>query len=136
MLQLLGLFSLVAFVGSLIAVPWLIGRMRADYFVTHRQKVEARHRRHPALAALIWLLRNGFGLCLVVAGIAMLVLPGQGLLTMLIGICLMDFAGKRRLVDRLAGNNHIQRALNWVRRQRGRPEFVFSGKKMYEDRRL
>ncbi len=128
MLQLLGLFSLVAFVGSLIAVPWLIGRMRVDYFIAHRQEIEARHRRHPALAALIWLLRNGFGLCLVVAGIAMLVLPGQGLLTILIGICLMDFAGKRRLIERLAGNGHVQRALNWVRRQRGRPEFVFAEK--------
>jgi len=128
------MFSLVAFVGSLIAVPWLIGRMRADYFITHRQEVEARHRRHPAVAALIWLLRNGFGLCLVAAGIAMLVLPGQGLLTILIGLCLMDFTGKRCLIDRLAGNTHIQRALNWVRRQRGRPEFVFAGKKLQEGR--
>lgn len=125
MLQLLGLFSLVAFVGSLIAVPWLIGRMRVDYFVSHRQKAEARHRRHPAAAALIWLLRNGFGLCLVVAGIAMLVLPGQGLLTILIGICLMDFAGKRRLIDRLTGKATIQKALNWVRKKQGKDEFVF-----------
>lgn len=135
MFELLGLFSLVAFVGSLIAVPWLIGRMRADYFVAHWQEVEARHRRHPAVATLVWLLRNGFGLCLVVAGIAMLVLPGQGLLTILIGICLMDFAGKRRLIDRLAGNGHIQHALNWVRRQQGRPEFVFAEKSSQEDHR-
>jgi hypothetical protein len=128
MLQLLGLFSLVTFVGSLIAVPWLIGRMPPDYFLTHWQKVEARHRRHPALAMAIVLLRNGLGFCLLVAGIAMLVLPGQGLLTMLIGICLMDFPGKRRLVGRLAGISQIQRALNWVRRKQGKAEFVFRGK--------
>ena len=125
MLQLLGLFSLVTFAGSLIAVPWLIGRMQSDYFLTHWQQVDARHHRHPALTLIIWLLRNAFGLCLIVAGIAMLFLPGQGVLTMLIGICLMDFPGKRRLVDRLAGIPQVRQALNWVRRKQGKEEFVF-----------
>ena len=129
MLQLLGLFSAVTFVGSLIAVPWLIGRMQPDYFLTHWHKVEARHRQHPALAFMIWIMRNGFGFCLTVAGVAMLVLPGQGLLTMLVGICLMDFPGKRRLIDRLAGIPQIQGALNWVRRKQGKAEFVFAEKR-------
>lgn len=125
MLQLLGLFSFVAFVGSLVAVPWLIGRMRPDYFVTHWQRVDARHRRHPALALAIWLARNGLGFCLFVAGVAMLFLPGQGLLTILVAICLMDVPGKRRLLDKLVDNGHIQTALNWVRRKQGKAEFVF-----------
>lgn len=126
MLQLLGLFSLATFVGSLLVVPWLIGRMRPDYFLTHWQKVDARHHRHPALAGLIWLLRNGLGLCLILGGLAMLVLPGQGLLTILIGVCLLDVPGKRHLLDRLTGYPQIQRALNWVRRKQGRAEFVFA----------
>ncbi len=125
MLQLLGLFSLVTFVGSLVAVPWLIGRMQPDYFVTHWHRVNDRHRRHPALAVAIWLARNGIGLCLLVAGIAMLFLPGQGLLTMLVAICMMDVPGKRRLLDRLIGYDSIQTALNWVRRKQGKEEFVF-----------
>lgn len=129
MLQLLGLFSVVTFIGSLIAVPWLIGRMQPDYFLTHWHKVEARHRQHPALALTIRMVRNGFGFCLLIAGVAMLVLPGQGLLTMLVGICLMDFPGKRRLIDRLAGIPHIQRVLNWVRRKQGKTEFVFAEKR-------
>ena len=125
LLEMLGLFSLVTFAGSLIAVPWLIGRMPPDYFLTHWYQVDARHRRHPALALAIWLGRNGFGFCLLLAGITMLFLPGQGLLTILIGICLMDFPGKRRLLDRLAGIPQVQHALNWVRRKQGKAEFVF-----------
>ena len=125
MLQLLGLFSLVVFIGSLIAVPWLIGRMRPDYFITHWHKIDARHRRHPALALAIWLARNSIGLCLLVAGIAMLFLPGQGLLTILVAICMMDVPGKRRLLDRLSGNSHIQAGLNWIRRKQGKAEFIF-----------
>lgn len=123
--KLLGLFSLFTFVGSLIAVPWLIGRMRADYFLTHWQQVETRHRRNPLLALAILLLRNGGGLLLVAAGLAMLFLPGQGLLTVLIGVCVMDFPGKRRLLDRLSQIPQVQRALNWVRRKRGKEDFVF-----------
>ncbi|WP_319588427.1 hypothetical protein [uncultured Desulfobulbus sp.] len=44
------------------------------------------------------------------------------------GFCLMDFPGKRRLIDRLVGIPQIQRALNWVRRKQGKAEFVFPGK--------
>jgi len=47
---------------------------------------------------------------------------------MLIGLCLMDVPGKRRLLDRLASIPNIQKALNWVRRKQGKPEFVFAEK--------
>jgi len=127
-LKLLGGFSIIAFVGSLIAIPWIIGRMRADYFCTHWQQVETRHRRHPVLALLISLLRNGAGVVLVIAGVAMLVLPGQGLLTILIGICVMDFPGKRSFLNRLAQIPQVEHGLNWVRRKRGKAEFVFPEK--------
>ena len=126
LLQLLGLFSLFTFVGSLISVPWLIGRMQADFFLTHWQRVQSRHRRHPLIAAAILALRNGIGLLLAVAGIVMLVLPGQGLLTILLALCMMDFPGKRILLARIVRIPSIQQALNWVRRKRGKPEFVFA----------
>jgi hypothetical protein len=127
--QLLGIFSVVAFFGSLIAVPWVIGRMRSDYFLTHWQQVETRHRRHPALALIIFVLRNGVGFVLVIAGVAMLVLPGQGLLTILIGVCVMDFPGKRSMLDRLWQIPQVEQALNWIRRKKGKEEFVFPEKK-------
>ena len=126
LLTLLGLLSVVTFVGSLIAVPWLIGRMRADYFLTHWQVVQARHRRHPALALTVFLARNALGLLLVAAGLAMLFLPGQGLLTVLIGVCVMDFPGKRGLLQRLVRGPKVQRTLNWIRRKRGKEPFVFA----------
>ena len=125
LLTLLGLLSVVTFVGSLVAVPWLIGRMRADYFLTHWQVVQARHRRHPALALTVFLVRNALGLLLVAAGLAMLFLPGQGLLTVLIGVCVMDFPGKRGLLQRLVRGPKVQGALNWIRRKRGKEPFAF-----------
>ena len=125
LLTLLGLLSVVTFVGSLVAVPWLIGRRRADYVLTPWQVVQARHRRHPALALTVFLARNALGLLLVAAGLAMLFLPGQGLLTVLIGVSVMDFPGKRGLLQRLVRGPKVQGALNWIRRKRGKEPFVF-----------
>jgi hypothetical protein len=125
LLKLLSLFSFFAFVGSLVAIPWIIGRMRADYFCTYGRQAEARHRRHPVLALVIFLTRNGVGLILVSAGIVMLVLPGQGLLTIVLGICVMDFPGKRHLLDRLWQIPQVEQGLNWMRRKQGKEEFVF-----------
>lgn len=125
MLQLLALLSLAMFLGSLVAVPWLIGRLPADYFLTHWQRVDAQRSRHPLGRWLVPLLRNLLGCVLLLAGVVMLLLPGQGLLTMVIGLCLMDFPGKRKAVDWMVGKKSIQQGLNWIRRKRGKGDFVF-----------
>jgi hypothetical protein len=67
--------------------------------------------------ALVW--------SLWLPAMAMLVLPGQGVLTILMGVCVMDVRGKRRMLDRLVRVPRIQLALNWIRRKSGKPEFVF-----------
>jgi hypothetical protein len=54
-------------------------------------------------------------------GIALLVLPGQGLLTILLGITLLDLPGKRHLEIVLLRRPSVSRAVNWLRRKSGRP---------------
>ncbi|MBM9614155.1 hypothetical protein JWJ90_07620 [Desulfobulbus rhabdoformis] len=125
LLELLGLFSLVTFVGSLLVVPWVIGRMPADYFVNHWRQVDQSHTRHPVVALVSFVLRNVFGFLLFLAGFAMLFLPGQGLLTMLIGVCLLNFPGKRTLLNKIVQNPSVQRGLNWIRRKQGKELFLF-----------
>ena len=125
MLHLLALLSLAMFFGSLVAVPWLIGRLPADYFLTHWQRMDERRRQHSLAQVLVPLLRNLVGAVLLLAGVAMLLLPGQGLLTMVIGLCLMDFPGKRKVLDWLVGRAAIQQGLNWIRRKQGKEEFLF-----------
>ena len=56
----------------------------------------------------------------MLAGLAMLVLPGQGLLTILIGLMLLDFPGKRRLERRIVARPAILAMLNRMRARRGR----------------
>ena len=124
-LHILGLLSIVTFIGSIVAVPWLIARLNRDFFIRHRQRVEERRRHHPALVVFFSVIRNLAGLLLLAAGIAMLVLPGQGVLTMLIGLSLMDFPGKHWLLERAVANRKVQHALNWLRRKEGKEEFIF-----------
>lgn len=122
--QGLGLLSVITFVGSLFIIPWLIGRLPAEYFLRHRHLVEERHRRHPLVAKLIFVLRNSLGIGFLLAGIAMLVLPGQGIITILIGITFMDFPKKHKLEDTLVRRPGVIRTLNWLRRKQHKPPFV------------
>lgn len=119
LLWALGVFSVVCLVLSLVAIPALIVRLPADHFA-HEQ----RSPREPAHAALRWALlifRNVLGALLVIAGISMLVLPGQGILTMLVGLFLMRFPGKYRLERRLVRQPAVNRAMNWIRNRAGVP---------------
>jgi hypothetical protein len=65
-------------------------------------------------------LKNLFGGVLVLAGVAMLVLPGQGILTILVGLMFLDFPGKFALERRLARQPPVLRAINWIRARGGR----------------
>ena len=127
LLQWLGILSIVTFIGSLFVVPWLILRISSNYFIRHRLEVVERHRRHPVLAVLLFCLRNVIGLSLLAAGIAMLILPGQGILTMLIGLSFMDFPGKHQLLEKAIQNKKIQQSLNWIRRKGGKEDLDFTG---------
>jgi hypothetical protein len=126
--ELLSILSLLTFIGSLIAIPWIIGKLPPDYFIRHRQIVEKRHRRHPVLAKVTFIIRNVAGSLFFLAGIAMIVLPGQGIITILIGISFMDFPRKQRLLDNLVERPRVIRVLNWIRRREKKPPFEFVAK--------
>lgn len=121
-LQLLAAGSVVMFVGSLAAVPWLIGLIPQDYFATSRPVRSQRRVRHPIVSAVGRLAKNLCGIVFLLAGLVMLVLPGQGVLVMLVGIVLLDFPGKRSLERRLVRRPRVLRTVNWIRRRQGKPE--------------
>lgn len=105
---------------GLIAVPWAIVRIPADYFLGPRPPRLPWADAHPVLRALLTLTKNALGILLLLAGIAMLVLPGQGLLAILVGAMLVDFPGKRPMELALIRKKRVHAVLNWVRRRAGR----------------
>lgn len=117
---LLAGISLAAFVISLILLPVIIIRLPEDYFVRMRSKSVQLSPQRLALK----LLKNLLGVFLLLVGIVMLFIPGQGILTMLFGISLMDFPGKRRLQIRIVRMPRVNRSLNWLREKADQPHFV------------
>lgn len=112
--------SLVMFLATLLAVPWMLVRIPAAYF-THAHRPPGFETGFPwVLRWTLRLIKNALGIVCIVAGIAMLALPGQGLMTMLIGLMLIEFPGKYRLERRVIAQPRVLRTLNRLRTRRGR----------------
>ncbi len=108
--------SLGSLVLAAVLLPVFVVRLPADYFVTQPKDVVDRRR---SFGWLLRFLKNMVGAVFVLAGIAMLVLPGQGLLTMLIGLLLTDFPGKRKLELRIVRRPAILAFMNRLRERKG-----------------
>src|SRR5262245_43930244 len=94
--------TIVVGLGSLAAAVAIVVSWPVDHF-----KESGRTRlwdgSHPAIRALLLFAKNLAGVVLVVLGLVMALpgIPGQGVLTIVIGVTLVDFPGKRRLERRL-----------------------------------
>jgi len=104
----------------LLALPIILVRLPADYFLTLQSHTWF-STRHPFLRVAGYLLRNLVGGVVVLAGLAMLLLPGQGLLTIVLGLTLLDIPGKRRLLLALVRRPTILTVINALRARYGQP---------------
>jgi len=89
--------SVVMFVVSLAAMPMIVARIPADYFTHHGRHRMRQSSRHPIVELLLIILKNLLGGVLLIAGFIMLFTPGQGLLSILFGLMIMNYPGKYRL---------------------------------------
>ena len=101
---------------SLAAVAFVLVRLPEDYFSAPRRRPL-----HPVAAAG----KNLLGALLVLAGLVLSIpgIPGQGLLTVLVGLLLMDFPGKYRIERNIFSRPAVLRAADGLRRRFGRPPF-------------
>jgi Putative transmembrane protein (PGPGW) len=120
--------SVVTFFASLIIVPILVARIPPDYFARESRPESPWGRHHPAVRVILRIGKNTLGILLMLAGLAMLALPGQGLLTLLIGFLLLDFPGKYRFEKWLISRRSILKAINWTRRRAGRAAICVEGR--------
>jgi hypothetical protein len=107
------IFSIALIALSIAFVPRFLATLPPDYLHSTAPP--------PHAALLLRILRNMLGAFLVLCGLAMLVLPGQGLLTLLVGVLLLDFPKKQQLVRRLLGRPKVLALVNKLRAHRGGP---------------
>jgi hypothetical protein len=122
----LGGASVAVFVASLLAMPAIVVRIPADYFAHDHRPPSRFAEQHRAVRLLLLITKNTLGGLLMLGGVAMLVLPGQGLLTLLVGFLLIDFPGKYRLEAWLVSRRVVHRPINWLRRRRDHPPLVIA----------
>ena len=116
--------SAVMFVGTIVAVPWIILRLPADYFARRSRRRRWLATQSPTLGRLLLAIKNLLGLLFLVMGVTMLVLPGQGVLTILIGLTLLDFPGKFKLERFIVRRRPVLQSMNWLRERAERPPLV------------
>ena len=112
--------SILTFLAFLIIVPILIVRIPSDYFSHGRFHRRLWTNHHLSLRMILLIGKNILGCIFIAAGLLMLLLPGQGLLTILAGIMLLDFPGKYRLVRSIVARPQVLQTLNWLRRRAGK----------------
>ncbi|MCK5810795.1 MAG: hypothetical protein KAH00_06875 [Cocleimonas sp.] len=119
LLTTLALVSIITFIVSLFAIPWIIKKMPEDYFSNEQRRSAYKDKYHPLISLLFRIVRNMMAVIFILAGIVMLFTPGQGLLTILVGLGLSDFPGKFALERKIVRNEKIFNALNWIRKRTG-----------------
>ena len=114
--------SLIAAVGSLLLAGVVVVGWPSDQF-KHDVPPRFMDGRPAPLRYAAMLGKNLVGVVLIVVGFVMALpgVPGQGVLTMLIGLTLVDFPGKRRLEQRLVRRPSVRRAIDRVRARFGHP---------------
>jgi archaellum biogenesis protein FlaJ (TadC family) len=116
--------SVLSFIIGMISIPMLVARIPVDYFTHHTRHRLANSSRHPLLQLLLACLKNAFGAVLIVMGIVMLFTPGQGLLTILFGLMLMNYPGKYLLERWIISRPLIFRSVNNLREKKGQPPLL------------
>ena len=119
-----GIISLTVFIFSLLSLPWLVAQIPEDYFLPKKRQPTQWKQLHPVIRLLALMGKNLIGYGLIVAGLLMLFLPGQGILTLVMGLLLVDYPGKFRLERRLVKTPAILNSLNWLRRKAKKPPLV------------
>jgi hypothetical protein len=110
---------------SLLVVGFFLVKIPPTYFQDgHRRDVWAD--RHPALRVAGRIGKNALGVVLILIGVVTSVpgVPGQGVLTILIGLMLLDIPGKRRLERKIVGRPKILRTINRLRKRFGKEPLV------------
>jgi len=118
------IFSILFFIVGVISVPLLVCKIPEDYFLRGKRSWSSSYKQFGLAFILILLLKNCLAVVLFIAGLLMLFLPGQGLLSLFLGILLLDFPGKYLLERWLIRKPALHKSLNWIRGKKGVAEIL------------
>ena len=116
--------SFVLLIVSIAIIPLIVIKIPEDYFHERYRIKISKESSHPIIAQFLTGVKNIVGFIFIVLGILMLILPGQGILTILIGLFLMNFPGKYRIERKIVSTPKVLKSLNWIRIKAKKPPLV------------
>ncbi|MFW6415151.1 MAG: PGPGW domain-containing protein [Thermodesulfobacteriota bacterium] len=122
---LLGSGSLLLLLFSLLVLPLVIIHIPADYFAREKRFSFFRENVSPPISIAWIVLKNLIGAVFVLIGLIMLLTPGQGLITIFIGLLLLNFPGKYRLEKSLIRQRSLFGWMNRLRARFGKPDLEY-----------
>jgi len=125
LLKYAGLISLITFFGTILLMGILILIIPTDYFSNPKRRKSYLITRRPLLGIVLLTVKNLIGLIFLIVGFLLLFMPGQGVLTILIGVVLMNFPGKYRIERKLVQRPGILQGINKIRGKFHRPQISF-----------
>lgn len=113
--------SIFVYIVSLIFIPWFIIRLPEDYFSCEN------HPSRDKSSKSFWqnIVKNVFAFLLIIMGIIMLITPGPGIFTILMGVMLADIPGKYKIERWLVKHPSVLKSMNWTRKKAGKNPLVY-----------
>ena len=123
LLFLLGSLSIFILIISVFMMVLIISFLPEDYFKSENRNLisSVQNSHYPLLKLLVLITKNFFGVLLLLSGILMLVLPGQGILTIITGLVFMDYPGKYKFERKLLKQKGVINSINWIRSRLSKP---------------
>jgi hypothetical protein len=121
--QVLGMLaglSVIMFFASILSLPFLVSFIPTDYF-QYAEPYRVHHTfKHPLIRFSIIIAKNILGWLLIITGAILLLLPGQGVITLIAGLLLINFPGKRKVERKLVSSHKVLHVINWLREKRNK----------------
>ena len=123
LLFFLGSVSVFILILSAFIMVLIISFLPENYFKSENRNLifSVQNSRYPLLKLLVLITKNFLGILLLLSGILMLVLPGQGILTIITGLVFMDYPGKYKFERKLLRQKGVINSINWIRSRLSKP---------------
>lgn len=118
------LLFIASLVASVAVIAVVVVRIPPDWFIrTHSTFLEGHS---PSVILLGRVGKNLLGVALLALGLVMALpgVPGQGILTMLLGLMLTDLPGKHKLIRRVVARREVHTAVDRLRARYGKPPII------------
>ncbi len=117
------LITVVSIVVSYGLIIFGMVKIPADYFSSNYVR-NISDDQHFSLRWGAFIIKNVVGFLLIVAGAVMIVTPGPGVPTILLGLIMMDIPGKRPLEAKLIQRPAVLSAVNDLRARYNKPPLI------------